>query len=624
MNSIRKLEIEILKHKELYYSGKAVISDEEYDLLEEKLRKLDPRNSVLSLVGTSVQGVKIEHEKKMLSLEKTYKEDELVNWIGNNVVASTFKIDGVSCSLIYTDGHLKMGKTRGDGFSGEDITEKVKWVKSIPKTISMKSKIEVRGELFCSDENFYDLSKTMEEKKLNLPMSQRNIVAGLVGRKDNIYLCSYIQFKAFDIIGTECKTEDEKNNLLNALNFNAAEITIHTDNKNIKKTIQEAEEFMLDGDYLIDGLVWSYNDLKLHDELGETAHHPRYRMAYKFAGETKDVIIDYITWAVSRNGIVTPVAVIVPTVLSGATISRVTLHNFGRVKQFKLKKGDKIQIIRSGEVIPKFLSVIESSANIFETPTKCPSCNSELTENEIRLLCVNDNCPGKNKEVILNYVMKIGIEDLNEKRVEEMINKKVISTISDLYRISHQDLLKLDKVKDKLADKLYKAIQESKNVDLKKFLSALGLTGGAYNKCERVVNAGFNSLEKIKNATPEKLQEIDGFAEKSSQDFCASIIEKRKLIEELESLGFQFTAVEIKDNPIKSKKICITGALGRKRTEIEDIIRKYGGLVVGSVSKHTDFLLTNEQNSTSSKFVKAQELKIYVISEDDFLKLVGE
>jgi DNA ligase (NAD+) len=624
MNPIRTLELDILKHKELYYSGRAVISDEEYDKLEASLKKIDPNNPVLSLVGSSVQGIKVEHEKKMLSLEKTYKEDDLVNWIGTNVVASTFKIDGVSCSLIYVDGHLNVGKTRGDGSVGEDVTEKVKWVKSIPKTIQIKNKIEIRGELFCSDKNFFDLSKAMEEKQLNLPTSQRNIVAGLVSRKDNIFLCSFIQFKAFDILGTESKTELEKNIFLKQNSFDAAELTIHKDRSNIKKTIQEAEEFMLDGDYLIDGLVWSYNDLHLHDELGETAHHPRYRIAYKFAGATKDVIIDYITWAVSRNGIVTPVAVIEPVELSGAIISRVTLHNYGRVKQFQLKKGDKIQIIRSGEVIPKFLSVIESSSNIFETPSKCPSCNSVLTEKEIRLLCVNDNCPGKNKEVILNYVMKIGIEDLNDKRVEEMINKKVISTISDLYRLTHQDLYKLEKVKDKLADKLYKAIQESKKVDLKKFLSALGLTGGAYNKCERVVNAGFNSLEKIKNLTPEKLQEIDGFAEKSSQDFYDSVVEKKGLIEELEHLGFQFTAVEIADNPVKAKKICITGALSRKRNEIEELIRKYGGLVVTSVSKNTDFLLTNEQNSTSSKFVKAQELKINVINEEEFFKLVGE
>jgi DNA ligase (NAD+) len=244
-------------------------------------------------------------------------------------------------------------------------------------------------------------------------------------------------------------------------------------------------------------------------------------------------------------------------------------------------------------------------------------------EKEIRLLCVNELCPGKNKEVILNYVMKIGIEDLNEKRVEEMINKKVICSISDLYRINKQDLLKLDKVKDKLAEKLFRAIQESKKVDLKKFLSALGLTGGAYNKCERVVNAGFNSLEKIKNLTPQMLQEIEGFAEKSSQDFYDSVMDKKVLIEDLEALGFEFIAVEIIDNPIKSKKICITGALSRKRNEIEDLIRKYGGQVVTSVSKNTDLLLTNEQDSNSSKFVKAQELKISVINEEDFLKLVG-
>ena len=624
MNIIKKLELEILKHKELYYSGKATISDEAYDEIEQHLKKIDPENQVLTLVGTAIQGMKVPHDIKMLSLDKTYEEKDLISWIDSHEVVSMYKVDGVSCSLIYIGGNLKLGKTRGDGFFGEDITEKVKWVKSIPKKISLKEKTEIRGELYCSDSNFFDLTNIMREKKLDLPNSQRNIVAGLVGRKDEIFLCSFIQFKAFDIIGSKSKTEVEKNELLKKLDFDATDIKLHKDLGDIKNAIKEAEEFMLDGDFLIDGIVWSYNDLQVHEELGVTAHHPRYRMAFKFAGATKDVIIDHITWAVSRNGIVTPVAVIEPTELSGAMISRVTLHNYGRVKQFNLKKGDKIQIVRSGEVIPKFLSVIESSSNVFAIPKHCPSCNSELIEKEIRLLCVNDRCPGKNKEVILNYVMKIGIEDLNEKRVEEMLNKKVISTISDLYRLEIEDFYKLDKVKEKLANKLYLAIQDSKKVDLKKFLASLGISGGAYNKCERVVNSGLDSLEKIKEITPERLQDIEGFAEKSSQEFYSSLIEKIPLIEELEELGFKFDTIYIKDNPIKSKKICITGALSRKRNEIEDSIRKYGGQVVSSVSKNTDLLLTNEQNSNSSKFIKAQKLEIKIITEDEFFKIVGE
>ncbi|MGB0454530.1 MAG: BRCT domain-containing protein, partial [Bacteriovoracaceae bacterium] len=280
-----------------------------------------------------------------------------------------------------------------------------------------------------------------------------------------------------------------------------------------------------------------------------------------------------------------------------------------------LKKGDEIEIVRSGEVIPKFLQVVKSSKSQYQVPEVCPSCGEPIQSHDIRLICVNDKCPGKNKESILHFVQKIGIDDLSSKRLDQMIEKKMIATISDLYKLKKESLLELDKFKDKLADKILGNIEKSKEADLPTFLSALGISGGGYNKCEKVVQNGFDTIEKIKGLAKESLMEIDSFAEKSAEEFSKSLKEKIKLIEDLEASGFEFKIQEIADNPVKGKKICITGSLSRKRSEIEKDIRFLGGIVVSSVGKTTDFLLTNDTESSSSKFKKAQQLEIPIVDE---------
>lgn len=624
MNRVQKLEEEIIKHKALYYQGRPEISDLAYDKLEEELKKLDPENPILSIVGTtSSASDKIKHDKKMLSLEKTYIVDDLVTWMGDEEIISTMKLDGISCSLIYQNGKLTLAKTRGDGVFGENITSKVMWITNVPKLITNRNKIEVRGELFCDEESFFKLSNEMILLELEKPTSQRNIVAGLMGRKDNLELCRYIKFMAFDFISDEKITkEKEKFDHLKKHEFLIPDVELHKDKKTIEDVIERARHFMSEGDYQIDGLVFTYNKLSMHDELGETSHHPRYKLAFKFQGESKQTILKDITWSVSRNGILTPVGEVEPVELSGALISRVTLHNYGMVSTHNLKAGDTIEIIRSGEVIPKFLSVVKSSSNKFIIPTHCPSCESKIEVVDIRIYCRNDKCPGKNHEIILNFIQKIGIEDLSGKRLEELIKAKMIKTIPDLYRLEAGDLMKLDKVKDKLSNKLIESIQKTKKVDLITFLSALGISGGAYNKCEKIVRAGFDSIKKILELNLENLVRVDSFAEKSATEFLASLQEKRSLILELVELGFEFSVEETRQTAITGKKICITGALSEKRSTVEEKIREGGGIMVSSVSKNTDILVTNETDPNSSKYKKAIELKIKIITESELLTLL--
>lgn len=625
---IKSLEVEILKHKNLYYQGKPEISDYEFDKLEEELKNLDPKNPVLSFIGSSFfVGEKVEHASKMLSLNKTYKLEELERWMDTKEVVSTFKIDGSSCSLIYNSGKLTLAKTRGDGRFGEKITNKVLYIDHVPKSLEGYNKnFEIRGEIFCREKDFIHLSQEMEKLNLEKPTSQRNIVAGLLGRKENIELARFLSFQAFEFISNEesLHTEEDKFRHLRKLGFETPEYNKSKSRKEIEAQVEEAREFMSQGDYLIDGLVVSFNNLDLHDRLGETAHHPRYKIAFKFEGEMKPTIIKSISWQVSRNGILTPVANVESVELSGANVSRVTLHNFGLVKQFNLKTGDKINIIRSGEVIPKFIDVVKSSDESFKYPVECPSCDQETVVDDIRLLCKNPSCPEKVKDEILNFIRKVGIENLSDKRLVELIESGLVRDIPSLFDLTSEKLMELDKVKDKLATKIVQSISDAKNMELVTFLSSLGISGGAYNKCEKIVHNGYDSWEKIKSITPEKLVEIESFAEKSSQDFFNSLQEKLPLAEMLLKKGVKLKKSTFKsDTQISGKKFCITGSLSMKRSDLQKMIKENGGIAVSSVSSATDFLITNDKESSSSKFKKANELNIPILSEAEFVSMLN-
>ena len=623
MRPVKELERKILRHKAYYYQGRPEISDDEYDRLEEKLRKIDPGNPVLSIVGVRPNSSqKIKHDSRMLSLNKTYKLDELYEWIGEEEVVSTYKVDGSSCSVIYKAGKLSLGKTRGDGRWGEDISNKVLWIKDIPKTIKVQN-CEVRGEIYCDEKNLFQLSAEMVDLGLKKPSNQRNIVAGLLGRKENIELCRYLRFFAFEMISDELdlKRESDKVELLKKLDFQVPKTKTHKEREGVEEAINATEIFITEGEYLIDGIVFSYNRLELHDELGSTAHHPRFKMAFKFQGGKKRTEIVEIIWTVSRKGHLIPVAKVKQVEISGANISRVTLHNYGQVKQHGLKRGDEIEIIRSGEVIPKFVAVAKSSQNKFEKPNKCPVCETRVEVAEIHLVCPNKTCVGRIKESILNFIRKVGIDDLSSKRLDAMLKQGLVTSIADLYKLDKEKLLTLEKTKEKLATKILDEIKKSKDLDLVVFMSALGISGGAYNKCEKVVHAGFNTIARLKKMSEEELSKVESFAEKSSTEFIASLSTKWELVEQLLQLGLKLKA-PMKQGQLMGKKLVITGTLSRKRSDLEKEIKLHGGVVSSSVSKGTDYLVANDEHSVSSKAKKARKLKILIISEDELTEMI--
>ncbi len=273
-------------------------------------------------------------------------------------------------------------------------------------------------------------------------------------------------------------------------------------------------------------------------------------------------------WKAGLRNLLSQGRFVEPVELSGAKVSRVTLHNYGLVAQNQLKKGDTIEIVRSGEVIPKFLSVVSASDNEFSAPTNCPSCDQPIVVEDIRLICKNDLCPDKVQDEILNFLKKIGIDDLSSKRLEEMIKVGLITDIPSLYQLTKTQLLGLDKVQDKLATKIISNIEKSKNVDLITFLSALGISGGAYNKCEKIVSAGFDTIDKVMNFTPAQLETVESFAEKSATDFVNSLQSKKEIVDKLRTYDFKLNppvATTQYEGTIGGLKFCFTGTLSMKR-----------------------------------------------------------
>lgn len=629
-NRIAFLSSEILRHKQLYYTGKPEVSDAKYDQLEDELRKISPDHPVLSVVGQPdlvSNNPKIVHDRPMLSLNKTYDMADLFSWADQHEIVGTLKVDGTSISLVYKGGKLALAKTRGNGREGEDVTLKLKWVADAIPKLSEPVDCEIRGELYCSESQFIHLAEQMNKLNLEKPTSPRNIVAGVLGRKHHGELARFFNFFGFDVIGGKSfKTEMEKSKWLGEQHFRLPHVRLLKTNDDIESYLADVRKLMNEDEIGCDGAVFSYNQLSLHEELGNTSHHPRYKMSFKWQGETATSKIEKIDWATSRLGIVTPVAVIDPVTLSGAKITNITLHNSAHVKTYNLKPGDVIELVRSGEVIPKFLSVVESAKGSCKLPTHCPSCNSELISDDVRIKCPETlTCPAQRLGSILNWINCVEIEDLSEKRLLAMIELGLVKDTRDLYRLTVEDFLKLPATKEKMATKLYENIQKTKTLPLARFLNGLGIEGAGFTTWEKIVDE-FHSLETIMELQQSDLEAVSGFAAKSAVQIVDGLKARTKMIKELLAVGVAPVAGKKRggaSQALADFQLVITGALSRPRKEIEDLIKDHGGKLASSVSKNTTAVVTNETDSQSSKMMKAKSLGVPIWSEDELLQKIG-
>ncbi len=624
---VAELAQQIMLHKQLYYQGKPEISDATYDKLEDELRALSPDHPVLAFVGHDIDTTlaKATHGEPMLSLQKTYDYTALWDWVDGKPVVGTLKVDGNSLSVTYENGMLQIAKTRGNGRVGENVTNKIRWIADLPPRIPAKVHCEIRGELYCSTRQFTQLSQTMVSLGLEPPTNPRNIVAGLLGRKMHASLARHFNFFAFELLsddpGLKFNTEMEKFAWLEQMGFRLPKPKLIENEDEIKAYLEFARTLIAEDEIQLDGAVFSYNELRLRAHLGNTAHHPRYKMSFKWQGETAVATIRDIIWATSRLGIVTPVAVIEPVYLSGATITNITLHNAAHVQLYNLKVGDQIEIVRSGEVIPKFLQVVKAAHGKYRWPKRCESCSAKLVFDEVRLQCPNTaTCPAQQSGAILNWIRSVGIDDVSDKRLEQMLNLGLVKSPADLYRLDLGNLLTLPLTKERMAAKILANIDKSKSMPLAVFLTGLGIHGLGETTWEKLLEH-HPSLDEVMRLSVDDIVYIDGFAEKTAQTLVDGLREKAGLVQELLQVGVQpINAPPAPvSGPLLGKSIAITGELSRPRKDIEALIKAAGGKPASSVSANTFALVTNETESGSSKMKKAKTLGIPIWTEEELL-----
>jgi len=624
-NRISELEELILKHKQLYYLGTAQISDEEYDKLEDELRLLSPKNPVLRTVGHQLSdGEKLKHRIPMLSLEKTRTLNGIVEWQNQQEIFATYKMDGSSCSVVYENLQFVLAKTRGDGEFGENITKGFSYLEFSKKITDEKlpANLEIRGEVVISRENFEKLSAEMGRRGLEKPKSVRNVVAGLLRRKEDLDLCRFLDFIAYEIISeneiTIMQSEAEKIQLLHQLGFRVPEYKLLENSEEVAAFIEEYKTAKENLPYLTDGIVFAVNNLSEQKQRGFTNHHPKGKLAFKLQADSAVTMVKDIEIAVKRSGKVSFIGIVEPVELAEATISRVSLHNMNYIVENQINIGSLIEIVRSNEVIPKHQKTLQTNG-VYQLPVVCPECKNNLITSEtgVDLICNNPDCSSMNFYKLLHWVDVVNIEDFSEKSLEKMYDDGLVKSIADLYRLRIAQILSMDGFKEKSAAKLIKNIDKRRRIDFTTFITAVSISGMGFS-IAGLITEEYPDLAALSRVTKADLLQIKGIGEVLADNLLNSLEYLTNLQNELNSVGVEILPAVVIDRSALlwfGKNFVITGTLTRPRKEIVGYIETQGGKVIDAVSANTNYLVANAESS-SSKFKKARELNITVISED--------
>ena len=674
-----KLRKEIEKHNNLYYNeDNPIISDMEYDKLIRELRDLEESNPDLkveyeiknSKVGSGseksenenvsptekIGGIasekfsKVRHRVPMLSLSNTYNISEIEDFdkrvkkiidVKKKIdYVLELKLDGLSISLIYENGVLKQGITRGDGQIGEDVTENIMEIKSIPKKLKEPISLEVRGEVILPISEFGRINQEREDEGEDVFANPRNAAAGTIRqldksivkeRKLDCYLYYLVNAEEYGM-----KTHKESIEYIEKLGFKTTKIfELYNDFGKLEKAIDVWKTKREKLDYETDGLVIKVNEFEHYDELGYTTKSPRWAIAYKFPAEQVKTKLYDVTFQVGRTGVVTPVAELEAVNLSGSVVKRASLHNFDEIRRKEIKIGDNVIIEKAAEIIPQVVNVVfedrKGDEKDIEVPTNCPICDSELVkeEGQVALKCLNPQCPEKVKREIAYFVSRdaMNITGLGEKIVEKFIELGKIKTVVDIYSLKNyaEELENLEKMGKKSVENLINSIEESKKQGFSKVLYALGIPFvGKFNA--NLLTKNYNSIELLKEKSIEDLLEIKGIGDKVAVAIHTYLNDENNWakIVALKEIGLQFEAEKaeeekIEDNPIKGKSFLATGKLEKyKRNDIKDIILAKGGNYLSGVTKKLDYLIAGEK--AGSKLSKAEELGVRVLTEEEFEK----
>ena len=645
MDRMQELVQELDKHIYNYYVlDNPTISDAEYDKLYDELVELERKtgiilpNSPTQRVGGAVlEGFnKHRHEVQLYSLDKCQSKEELEKWVNGvkkvlptATFAVEYKFDGLTIVCKYQNGYFVEASTRGNGIIGEDVTEQAKTIRSIPLKIPFKNELIIQGEGMITLSNLEKYNKTSTEPLKNA----RNAVAGAIRNLDpketakrNLDLFSYQILK---IDGKNFNTQQEMHDFLVENGFKTGDyFKICTTFNEIWAEIEHIGNVKKSLDILMDGVVIKLNEVEHRDEFGYTAKFPKWAIAFKFPAEELSTTLEDVVWQVGRTGKLTPIAVIDPVNLAGASVKRATLNNMGDIERKKVKIGSRVFVRRSNEVIPEILGLAEDMPNSKEitAPTHCPSCGSELVENGANLFCPNSSsCPEQIIDRLTSFASReaMDIEGFSIMTAGELYEKLGVRTFDDIYKLTREDILKLENFKDKKADNLLKAIQKSRNVTLPKFIFALGIEGVGV-KTAKDLSKKFGSLEKLRNASFEDILSIYNIGEVIAKNIFEYFRNEDKISELNELLKYVNVEVyreSISENEFTNKKVVITGTFERfGRVELTSLLESFGTQVVSSVSKNTDVVLAGE--NAGSKLAKANALGVKVIEEKEFYRIL--
>ena len=664
-----KLRNEIEYHNNLYYNeDNPIISDMEYDFLIRELKELEQKypelleynkngeNSPTEKIGgtASEKFSKVRHRVPMLSLSNTYNISEIEDFdkrvkkiilaenIENNSKELEYilelKLDGLSISLIYENGMLVQAVTRGDGQVGEDVTENIREIPTIPKKLKENISLEVRGEIILPISSFNRINQEREDEGEDVFANPRNAASGTIRQLDKTIVAERgLDCYLYYLVNAEnygIKTHLESIEYIEKLGFKTTKIfEKYTDFKKLEEAIDKWHDDRKKLDYETDGLVIKVNNFSLYETLGYTTKSPRWAIAYKFPAEQVKTKLMDVTFQVGRTGVITPVAELEAVNLSGSVVKRASLHNFDEIRRKDIKIGDNVIVEKAAEIIPQVVNVVfddRTGEEIkIQEPANCPVCNSELAHEEglVALKCHNPLCPEKVKRQIAYFVSRdaMNISGLGDKIVEKFIELGKIKTIVDIYSLKEyrEELENLEKMGQKSVDNLINNIEASKNRDFSKVLYALGIPFvGKFNA--NLLTKNFKNIENLKNQSIENLLSVKGIGDKVAIAVNTFLNNENnwKIITDLQNIGLQFAInesdlKEIADNPIKGKNFLATGKLKKyKRNDIKDIILSKGGNYLSAVSKNLDFLIAGEK--AGSKLEKAEKLGVRVLTEEEF------
>ena len=662
---IEALREEIRHHEHLYYVlDNPEISDLEFDKLMQQLKGLEAEHPSLVTQDSPTQRVggkpregfvKVPHSSPMLSLDNTYNEEELRDWerrvhelSGRKDVdyVCELKLDGMSLALVYEDGKLVRGVTRGDGSVGEDVTQNVRTVRSIPlvipaeglKKAGMPSDFEVRGELLMPTATFKRVNEERERNGLPTFANPRNFTAGTVRQLDsNITAQRRLDYFPYILLENGRTYFDRHSKTLDVLDTAGFKVN---QNRKLVHSMDEVWAFIQEWEskrdslpYEIDGIVVKVDRTALQDELGFTGKAPRWAIAYKYAARAGITKLEDIRVQVGRTGKLTPVAMLAPVLIGGTTVRNATLHNMDEIERLGVKIGDWVQVERGGDVIPKVAKVIDDKDHprghrTFQMPEKCPVCGTKVvrTEGEVDYRCVNANCPAKLMGTILHFASRgvMNIDGMGESLVNQLIERGLVKNVADIYDLTKKDLLSLDRFAEKSAQNILDEIENSKKLPLERVIYGLGIRMVG-ERTAQFLAEHFGSMEALASAGIEELQNVNEVGPRIAESIVEffSIPANQQLVKRLAGAGLTLKGKrKERGSRLAGKTFVLTGTLAKfTRDEAKQMIEDAGGKVTSSVSKKTDYVVAGAD--AGSKLDKAKELGVAVIDEKEMQRLVS-